>query len=78
MNFKETIEWNVFSDIWNFLKKYYFVQDDDAFWKNCFEDANALYEKYGNSKFAKDLILTVLDELERRAKELKTDADVAV
>ena len=74
MDFKSTIEFSIFSDIWNFFKRYYEVSDDADYWEAVAKDADVLYKKYDNSKFAKSLVMAVVDELERRAKEARANA----
>ena len=44
----------------------------DEFWEAVISDADRLYKKYDNSRFAKDLILAELTEFERISKEEKT------
>lgn len=69
MDFKSTIEFAIYADIWNFHKRYYEVSNSDEYWEAAVKDANALYKKYSDSKFAKSLVMAVMDELERRSKE---------
>lgn len=69
MNFKETIEFQIFTDVWNFFKKFYEVEDDDAFWDELIEESNQIAVKYGNNKFANDLLIATIKELERRLKK---------
>ncbi len=68
MNFKETIYWALYADIWGFHKKYADVKEDDAFWEQVVDEAHVIYEKYKDKpegEFAKNLILDVCDELDR-------------
>lgn len=68
MNFKETIYWALYADIWGFHKKYADVKEDDAFWEQVVDEAHIIYEKYKGKpegEFAKKLILDVCDELDR-------------
>lgn len=69
MNFKETIEFQIFATVWNFFKKFYEVEDDDAFWDELIEESNQIAVKYGNNKFANDLLIATIKELERRLKK---------
>ena len=78
MDFKSTIEFAIYADVWNFHKRYYDVSDSDDYWEAVIDDANILYKKYDNSKFAKSLVMAVADELERRAKEARVNADTTV
>ena len=74
MDFKSTIEFAIYADIWNFHKRYYKISDSDDYWEAVIDDANALYKKYDNSKLAKSLVLAVMEELERKAKEMRVNA----
>lgn len=68
MNFKDSIYWKIYADIWDFHKKYADVKGDDSYWEQVVNDAGELYKKYENQpegEFAKKLILNILDELER-------------
>lgn len=63
----------IFRDIWSFHKQYVDkIRDDDEIWENVITDADKLYKKYDNSRFAKDLILAEMSEFERISKALKT------
>lgn len=68
MNFKETAYWTLYADIVNFHRKYAEVRESDEYWSAVVNASDELYEKYKTlpeGEFAKQLILTVLDELER-------------
>lgn len=73
MNFKETIEFKIFTDVWNFFKRYYQVRDDDNFWNRVIEESNQIAVKYGHNKFANDLLIAVIKEMERRLRNLKVE-----
>ena len=73
MNFKETAYWTLYADIVNFHRKHAEVREDDSYWQQVVDEASALYRKYEGvpeKEFAKQLILTVLDELERIYKDM--------
>ena len=73
MNFKETIEFQVFTDVWNFFKRDYQVRDDGNFWNRVIEESNQIAVKYGNNKFANDLLISVIREMERKLKNWKVE-----
>lgn len=75
MNFKETIEFQIFTDVWNFFKRYYQVRDDDNFWNRVIEESNQIAKKYDN-KFANDLLISVIKEMERKLKNWKVEQDI--
>lgn len=73
MNFKESVYWTLYADIVNFHRRYAEIREDDEYWQQVVDEASALYKKYENvseKEFAKQLILTVLDELERIYKDM--------
>lgn len=73
MNFKETVYWTLYADIVNFHRRYAEVRESDEYWSAVVDEASELYKKYENvpeKEFAKQLILTVLDELERIYKDM--------
>ena len=68
MNFKETAYWTIYADIVNFHRKFAEVREDDEYWQQVVDGASAIHKRYESvpeGEFAKQLILTVLDELER-------------
>ena len=61
-------EFAYFGEVWTFFKKYYDVQqENDDYWAAVVEEASAINQKY-NCELCKDLMLAVLDELERKGK----------
>lgn len=57
----------IYSDIWNFHKKYVDVKDDDEYWEAVVSEAEELCRSYkGKSEygFLKRLLLSVINELE--------------
>lgn len=58
------------SDIWNFYKKFYHIDNTDTYWQAMVDESNKLHEKYP-SRLCKEIILDVLDEFDRRLKEEK-------
>ena len=75
MNFKETIEFQIFTDVLNFFKRYYQFRDDDNFWNRVIEESNQIAKKYDN-KFANDLLISVIKEMERKLKNWKVEQDI--
>lgn len=62
----------IYRDIWAFHKRHIDkICEDDEFWKTAIKDADKLYKKYDNSRFAKNLILAEMAEFERIYKEKK-------
>ena len=68
MNFKESTYLTLYADIVNYHRKFVDVREDDNYWQRVVDEAGVLFKKYENfpeSEFAKQLVLNVLDELER-------------
>lgn len=63
--------YNLFTDCWRYYKKYADVQDTDQYWESVVDESGELSKKYDNDKFAIALVLAVVDEFERKAKELR-------
>ena len=56
----------IFVDCWRLFLKYQNPQrsyDQGQIWKNFQEDAHEVYERHGQSEFAKELLLAVYGEL---------------
>lgn len=72
-DFKSTVYWKIYGDVFAFHKKFAEVQESDEYWSAMVDEASALYKRYEGvleKEFAKQLILTVLDELERIYKDM--------
>ena len=68
IDFKSTVYCKIYGDVFAFHKKFAEVQENDEYWSAVVDEASALYKRYENvpeKEFAKQLILTVRDELER-------------
>ena len=58
MNFKGSVYWKIYADIWGFHKKFADVKGDDSYWEQVVNDAGELYKKYEKrleGEFAKKL-----------------------
>lgn len=60
---------NIYKDVWTFHKRYIEIQDTEDFWSEVIAESSKIYEKYNKNKFVLDLLLTVLNELDRLSKE---------
>ena len=72
MNFKDSVYWQIYGDIWNFHKKYCDIQESDEYWDFVVSEGGSIYKKYADKPeggFAKQLMLCVIDELERKFRE---------
>lgn len=73
IDFKSTVYWKIYGDVFAFHKKFAEVQESDEYWSAVVDEASALYKRYESvpeKEFAKQLILTVLDELERVYRDM--------
>lgn len=62
-------EFAYFGEVWTLFKKYYDVQQEDSYWEKLIEEAGAINQKY-QCELCKDLLLAVVNELERKGKAL--------
>lgn len=72
-DFKQTVYWKIYGDVFAFHKKYAEVREDDEYWERVVNVSGEVYEKYKTlpeGEFAKSLILCILDELERIYKDM--------
>ena len=60
-------EQKMWTDIWNWRKKYYNPENSDDYWKQFTEDGVFLGEKYG--KLCQDSVIAVLNEVKGRWKK---------
>lgn len=60
-------EFAYFGEVWTFFKKYYYVENTDAFWESIVAETAAIHQKYPYP-LCKDLVFAVLNELERKSK----------
>lgn len=64
------IEFSYFREVWTFFKKYYNVQRNDEYWDTVMKESSAINQKY-NCKLCTDILLAIIDELERRGGRLE-------
>lgn len=67
--------YNLFTDCWRYFKKYADVKDEDIYWENVVSESSELSKKYNDDKFAIALILAIVEEFERKAEELRKNAE---
>lgn len=56
-------------DFFNIMKKFWKVQNADAYWDNLRVTGNEFVTKYKEIPFAQTLMIAFLDEQERKSKE---------
>lgn len=69
--------YDMFTAAWKFFRKYHDMPDNDESWQAAVDESNAISKQY-NSKLANALLLASIDELERKAKEARSNADTTV
>lgn len=63
--------YDIFTTMWRFFKKYADVKSTDEYWENVVEESIQIAKQYDNSKFVRALLLSVINELECKLKEVK-------
>jgi hypothetical protein len=71
---KETKEWGMFVDYWQFVQKYYIPEPQDEWWEELISEADKLARKYGNTQYIRDLVLAHIHDVERRYKSGKENS----
>ena len=66
---------NIYKDVWNFHKRYCNEQITEDSLEEAIRESKEIHKKYNKSKFVKDLLVTVLNELDRTYKETGADAN---
>lgn len=62
-------EFEMFKDVWNFLKKYHDIEDTEEYWENVVKESATITERNSEySEYCSQLMLATVEELERRAK----------
>lgn len=62
---KGSEEFLLFQDFWKLCQKHWIVENNDDYWQQLVNDANAFVEKYGEMSFAKILALAFMDAKEK-------------
>lgn len=68
----------VYKTVLDFHRKYSSILNTDEYWDSVVSESDAIAKRYGNCRFVRDLLLAVIDELERKAKEMTQNADTAI
>lgn len=68
----------IYKAVLDFHRKYSKVEDTDEYWKTVVEESGQIAKRYDNHKFVRAMLSAVVDELERKAKEMRGNADTAV
>ena len=71
---KNSKEWGMFVDYWQFVQKYYIPEPQDKWWEELISEADKLARKYGNTQYIRDLVLAHIHDVERRYKSGKENS----
>ena len=79
MNLKKTPYWNIYADLFNYLKAFMPVQNSEEYWDKVIEEGEKLYQKYQDTKeekFVCDELISIQKELQRMALENRSSGCV--
>lgn len=68
------VVFSLFCESWNLYRKYILTELNEDELDSFTEEADKIFKKYDQTPMAKDLILAVINEIERKEKKRK-DAD---
>lgn len=68
----------VYKRVLDFHRKYSNILNTEEYWNSVVSESDAIAKRYDNCRFVRDLLLAVICELERKAKEMIQNADTAV
>lgn len=66
-----SVDQQMFVDIWEHYKKFYRAENTNEYWTEQIVACQRLQQKYKDSKLAKDMLLAIVKELERKSKEVE-------
>ena len=55
----------IYSEVWAFHEKYADCDDSDETWEQIIRETDELYKKHPGNRFYAELLMAVLDEIER-------------
>ena len=68
----------VYKTVLDFHRKYSNILNTEEYWDSVVAESDAIAKQHGNCRFVRDLLMAVIGELERKAKEMTKNADTAV
>lgn len=74
MDLKGTIYWSIYGDVFALMKELLPVQQSDSYWDYAVDKAQYLCRKYEQTEgasFAREQVMSVLNELDRLGKRGK-------
>lgn len=64
----------VYKTVLDFHRKYSSILNTEEYWDSVVSESDAIARRYDNCRFVRDLLLAVINELERKAKEMMKNA----
>lgn len=61
-------DYRLITDFWRFFRKYRDLREDDTYWDELTRAASEFVNAHDEDRFASELIMALVRELERRAK----------
>jgi predicted nucleic acid-binding Zn ribbon protein len=68
---KGSEKWQLFVDYYKFIQDYGAPEDSDEWWQELFTASTQLCNKFRSGEYIRDLVMAHVNELERKAKEIK-------
>lgn len=65
--------YQVINEAWQIMKKYANEEFDNDIWDKFGVETDAVYKSHGKSEFSKDVLLAVINEIERLEKNEKSN-----
>ena len=66
---KGSCEWYMFQDYWKLCQKFWNPEDNDKYWEAVVSETNNFYEKHKDVMLSKEIMLALIDCLEKKNKE---------
>ena len=70
---KGTKEWEMFSDYYQLIQKYYIPENKDDYWDNVVEEMDGFCEKYKQVPLARKIAMAFLKTMEEELKKGKNE-----
>ena len=65
---KDSPEWQMFTEYWSLVQKYYVPEDTESYWESVIDDLNGFI--FNNSgRFARELAKALQNYLEQKSRE---------
>lgn len=61
----------IYKSVLNFHRSHSNVENTEEFWQSVIDDSEQIFSQYNKCRFVKELLMAVINELERKVKEVK-------